>query len=252
MDFGRSRESGNLGSENHRSPGEHNNYCLSYQFPLDAVNQATFPYPTVALSTQHSLAWNIPDTLHQTPPFPVIPSVVPASSLSVGEYCSLVDASPTGACLTQPQVSSSIRSTLRCDPHETQPTGLPYVSTVIQSSSRDAASEGEDKEECQLFGGPASRKLVVQGQYKPPRQQRDLEGPSTIDFFVCGQKGIRLSDALEGKFAGLEGRDDRPLFGNDRTHVMLRLQVLFPAPALDGEQLTSPCRLSGAGHGNQR
>lgn len=75
--------------------------------------------------------------------------------------------------------------------------------------------------------GPTLRTLVPQKVYIPPRQQRELGGSQTIEFSVRGGSGIRLSDALEGRWAGLEGRDDDSLFGDDRTQIMLRLHVRF-------------------------
>lgn len=42
-----------------------------------------------------------------------------------------------------------------------------------------------------------------------------------------GTKGIRLSDSLEGKWGGFEGRDDRFLFAEDRAQITLRLLVRF-------------------------
>lgn len=61
--------------------------------------------------------------------------------------------------------------------------------------------------------------------YTPPRQQKKFGNPKNIDFFVYGEIGIRLSDALEGKWNGFVGRDDRPLSEEDRAQIMLRLLV---------------------------
>ena len=46
-----------------------------------------------------------------------------------------------------------------------------------------------------------------------------------IKFVVDGKEGVRLSDALEGNWAGFEGRDDSSLFEGDRPPIILRLQV---------------------------
>ena len=61
--------------------------------------------------------------------------------------------------------------------------------------------------------------------YKPTRRHAEYEGSDIIRFIVYGEEGIRLSDALEGNWEGLEGRDDRSLFRGDRLQIILRLQV---------------------------
>ena len=71
--------------------------------------------------------------------------------------------------------------------------------------------------------------LVPQVDYIPPRQQKKFEGPKNIDFLVHGEKGIRVSDALEGKWSGLVGRDDRPLAEDDRAQITFRLLVRLRA-----------------------
>jgi hypothetical protein len=73
--------------------------------------------------------------------------------------------------------------------------------------------------------------VLPQETYKPPRYQKELGGIQTIEFSVYGEKGIRLSDALEGKWAGFDGRDDTPLIGDDRIVIILRLQVRLSATA---------------------
>ena len=83
----------------------------------------------------------------------------------------------------------------------------------------------EDREEPQAYDGPVRRELVPQYAYKSARQQKELSGLRTIKFSVYGMEGIRLSDALEENWAGLEGRDDRPLIEDGRVQVMVRLHV---------------------------
>jgi len=100
---------------------------------------------------------------------------------------------------------------------------------AIQTYNPDTASSSEGEEDPQAHGSPTPRRLVPQETYKPVRQQEELGGPQTIEFFVYGEEGIRLSDALEGNWVGFEGRDDRSLFGDDRLQIMIRLQVRFPA-----------------------
>ena len=75
---------------------------------------------------------------------------------------------------------------------------------------------------------PTPRGLARQETYKLTRRRAEFEGSDTIRFVVNGEEGIRLSDALEGNWEGLEGRDDRSLFRGDRLQIILRLQVRDP------------------------
>ena len=70
----------------------------------------------------------------------------------------------------------------------------------------------------------APRDLISQVPYQPARQQAGFTG-ATIEFIVNGERGIRLSDAFEKNFEGLEGRDDRSLFDDRRVQIILRLLV---------------------------
>jgi hypothetical protein len=107
-----------------------------------------------------------------------------------------------------------------------QPTSPPYPGSVI---GQNTIARGRDEGDFKVLYGHTSWKLVPQEKYTPPRQQKGIEGPQTIEFSVRGAKGICLSDALEGRWVDLEGRDDRSLLGEHRTQIMLRLQVRFPA-----------------------
>lgn len=50
-------------------------------------------------------------------------------------------------------------------------------------------------------------------------------GPEVVEFVVNGEPGIRLSDASDGNWVGLEGRDDRSLFEGERVQIIVRLHV---------------------------
>jgi hypothetical protein len=63
--------------------------------------------------------------------------------------------------------------------------------------------------------------------YKSARRQAQFAGSDVIEFVVDGKEGVRLSDALEGNWTGLEGRDDRSLFDGDRPQIIIRLHVRF-------------------------
>ena len=68
----------------------------------------------------------------------------------------------------------------------------------------------------------------MQVPYKSTTRQAKFTGSETVEFLVSGREGIRLTDALEGKGAGLEGRDDNALFRDDHTQIIIRLQVRRP------------------------
>jgi len=72
---------------------------------------------------------------------------------------------------------------------------------------------------------PTLRGAVRQEWYEHNRRWVDFGGPSIIKFVVYDEEGIRLSDALEGNWAGFQGRDDGSLFEGDRLQITLRLQV---------------------------
>lgn len=93
----------------------------------------------------------------------------------------------------------------------------------------DAEDVTEDEADPQGHNGLVPRKLMPQDPYKPVRKQKELGGSQVIEFYVYGEKGIRLSDALGKDWVGLEGRDDRSLFGDDRAQIIIRLQVRLPA-----------------------
>ena len=67
--------------------------------------------------------------------------------------------------------------------------------------------------------------MARQKTYKLTRRHAEFKSSDVIRFVVDGKEGIRLSDALEGNWGGLEGRDESPLFEGDRLQIILRLQV---------------------------
>ena len=69
---------------------------------------------------------------------------------------------------------------------------------------------------------------MPQVTYKTARKQRELGGSQVIEFYVYGERGVRLSDALGQNWAGFERRDDRSLFDDDRVQIMIRLRVSLP------------------------
>ena len=94
----------------------------------------------------------------------------------------------------------------------------------MQSPGQSTVGEGENGDG-QIHTSSTKREMVPQETYTPPRPQRELEGPLTIEFSVRGERGIRLSDALEGNWGGLEKWDDRPFSGDDRVAIILRMHV---------------------------
>lgn len=98
---------------------------------------------------------------------------------------------------------------------------------IIQAPRHGTVGGGESEGDLQVYNHLPSRMLVPQETYKPPRQQREVEGPRAIEFFARGQRGIRLFDALEGNWTGFDGRDDRHLFEEGRLTIIVRMQVSF-------------------------
>ena len=98
----------------------------------------------------------------------------------------------------------------------------------MQASDFNTVTGSEDEGGSQAHNGPTTRKLVPQETFKAARQQKERWDPQVIEFSVYGKKGIRLSDASEENWAGLEGRDDRSLFGEGRNQIMVRLHVRLP------------------------
>ena len=74
---------------------------------------------------------------------------------------------------------------------------------------------------------PTLQHPVPQEAYKPTKQKK-LEGLEVIEFIVNGKEGLRLSDASEENWVGLEGRDERSLFGKGRPQITIRLHVRLP------------------------
>lgn len=124
---------------------------------------------------------------------------------------------------------------------------------ATQTTDTGTGSEGGG-EDPQVHKSLTLRKLVLQEIWKPSRQQKEeLGGSQSIDFSVYGERGVRLSDALDGNWMGLEGRDDRSLLGDERLQIILRLQVRPPAIVRTWpRRLTFPSRLLDAHPGNQR
>ena len=124
-----------------------------------------------------------------------------------------------------------------------QPFRPSYTEKAIQTSDPDTASGSEGEENPQVHNYPNIRKLLPQETFKSSRQQIEFKGSQVIEFSVNGEKGICLSDALEGNWAGFEGRDDRSLFGDERLQIIVRLHVrLQPSVHNSPQQLTFPSR----------
>ena len=94
----------------------------------------------------------------------------------------------------------------------------------MQSPGQSTVGEGGN-EDHQIHTGSTSRELVPQETYTPLRPQRELEGSLTIEFSARGERGICLSDALEGNWGSLEKWDDRPFSGDDRVAIILRMHA---------------------------
>ena len=89
----------------------------------------------------------------------------------------------------------------------------------------DYIRRGELAAQEQARQQPIPRHLVSQVAFKSTRHQAGFTGPDVITFAVEGQEGVRLSDAIEGKWVGFKGRDDRSLFDGTRLQILIRLHV---------------------------
>lgn len=106
-------------------------------------------------------------------------------------------------------------------------------------------SEGSGQGRPQGYRRPTPRGSARQETYKLSRRRAEFEGSDIIRFVVNGEEGIRLSDALEDNWEGLEGRDDRSLFRGDRLQVILRLQVRDSVCPLSALLTDPPSQLVG-------
>ena len=243
MDLRYSPDPYNLGFENGLPFNQ-----FHYEFPSQDFSTSL----TTILPTQQPATWDIPGPWPQVPmPLPPIPPVVPIPSYStVGGY---PDAStlPTGFHPAQSRASPLVRHGQGFN--TSQAIGLPYPELSIQTSSEGTPGRSELEENCRVYSGPTPRILASQVVYKPPRRQKELGGPDAIDFSVRGERGICLSDALEGNWAGFVGRDDNHLFGDSphRLVIMFRLHVGFDCSHLTLATDSSPSS-SDVGPGNRR
>ena len=243
MDLRHSPDPYNLGLENRLPFNQFQYEFLSQDFPTSL---------TTILPTQQPATWDILGPWRQVSmPRPSIPSVVPIPSFSTAGGYPGASTLPTGLHPAQSRVIPLVRHGQWFD--TSQATGLPYPELSIQTSSEGTPGRSELEENRRVYNGPTSRILVPQVAYKTSRRQKEPGGPDAIDFSVRGERGISLSDALEGNWAGFVGRDDKDLFGDSphRLVIMFRLHVGFDCshltPATD-----SSSSLSDAGPGNQR
>ena len=99
---------------------------------------------------------------------------------------------------------------------------------AIQTYVPDTGNGSGGGEDSRTHKGLTMRKLVPQNTFKPTRRQKELWDSQIIEFSVRGEKGLRLSDASGGNWAGFNGKDDRSLFEDDRLQVLVRLHVRPP------------------------
>lgn len=156
---------------------------------------------------------------------------VQSSDLSTPTYGDITGTrllqSPPGVPLAQPQVIPSLRlpTPQRCSRNASQHISLSYAYKTINP---DASSECKVcREEPKVNKPPIVRKLAPQEFYGSIRKPTNFRSSYTIEFRVDGQEGIRLSDASEDNWVGLEGRDDRLLFEGDYLQMIIRLHVRY-------------------------
>ena len=69
-----------------------------------------------------------------------------------------------------------------------------------------------------------SREKVPQLRYRCGNTQKGLELKQSISFSTSGRPGVKLLNVLNGKFEGLDGRDDPP-FESSCRGITIRIQV---------------------------
>ena len=116
----------------------------------------------------------------------------------------------------------------KCSQELLQHVHVPYAEKVSHKSQPDrvrVSEVTEVQEQARDHRRQTLRHQVSQVPYKPARRPTNAVASDDIEFVVDGERGIRLSDALEEHWVGLRGRDDRSLFECDRLQIMLRFQV---------------------------
>ena len=111
------------------------------------------------------------------------------------------------------------------------------VTQSVQSGTVDWDGVAEVPAQAEPLRPTIPRNLIRQEPYSPATRQMEFTDSGPIEFIVNGKNGIRLSDALEGNVAGLEGRDDRPLFEGNRAQIIIRLQVSLHSAYIIGPNL---------------
>lgn len=180
--------------------------------------------PTYAL-TQHAFS----DRSHGGPPIHYAATIWDSTNAFVTQsqsrsyamgHSSLVNENqhPTGILLDQPQSD---------DPS--------YPGNSAKSAQPDRINKSETtlrEEQARALQQQIPRDLVPQVSFRSTRRQAQFTNSNVIRFIVNGKEGIRLSDVLEGNWVGLEGRDDRSLFGDrpDRLQILVRLQPIGCPP----------------------
>ncbi|KAF9789559.1 hypothetical protein BJ322DRAFT_543148 [Thelephora terrestris] len=199
--------------ENQYFPGTYPELPPFNQYLQVVTYQGALRELGVALPMQNPTLWDIPDTWSQSPTLFSTSTPPPLALLSSAteDYRSHVSVPFSGFSEVRPQ---SIGPPPDAD-----------VATGLNNGGKDDG--GED---LHAHLSPSSHKLVPQVVYIPPRQQKKSGDPQNIEFRVRGEKGIRLSDALEKRWGDFEGRDDSPLSGENRAQITLRVLIVGCPP----------------------
>ena len=83
---------------------------------------------------------------------------------------------------------------------------------------------GSNDPEFPLLSQEDSRVLVPQDRYTCGNTQKDWRPKTTILFFTREYLGVKLLNVLQGKFEGMNDRDDPP-FGEDCRGITIRMHV---------------------------
>ena len=83
-----------------------------------------------------------------------------------------------------------------------------------------------------------SRAVVPHPPHRHPYTQRNWDRKRPILFSTWGHPGVKLSDALDGKFEGIDGRDCEP-FNTNYSGITVRIHVGYRF--IDSGSVLSSC-----------
>ena len=99
-----------------------------------------------------------------------------------------------------------------------------YDGTVVKVYGPSLYHIGPNGPEFPLLSQEVPRMAVPQTPYTCGNTQKEWEAKPAVYFFTRGRHGVRLIDALQGKFEGIDERDAHP-FGQSCRGITIRMHV---------------------------